>query len=103
MEQNSVDVLTLPYDQGERLDKDLQVKQWRPVPQIFQIVADAFGHFLKQLGFATHAVYLRQAGDPRAHFMTNHITADEFAVHLVVGHGMRTRSDHAHLSLDYIE
>src|SRR5690606_41009748 len=87
----------------DRLQHDLDVPQQRPVPDVMQVVFDAFLHFLQGIGFTPPAVDLRPAGDTWLDLVAQHVALDLFPVELVVGHRMGSRPHDRHAALQHIE
>ena len=81
----------------------MNVKANRPVAQIVKIVVDTVLHFVQRNGLATVAVDLCPTGYAGADFVAHHITFDEFAVKLVVGHRVGTRTNDAHAPLQHVD
>src|ERR1700678_4112074 len=91
---------------GDSQHHDSQVKPDRPVLDINQVASDPVFYLLDCLGFATPAVYLSPACDPRLEPVTEGIVCDHVGEQLVRRFGvgrMWARPDEGHVALHDIK
>src|SRR6185503_13290269 len=87
----------------ERAHDDVKVEAQRPVAQIVEVEIDARLHLVQRFGFAAVPVYLRPARDSGLHLVAQHVSLDELAIELVMRDGVRSWTDDAHATLEYVE
>ncbi len=71
--------------------------------EVLEIEPYPLAHLVQGLGCTAEAVDLRQPRDAGANLVANHVATDELAIQLVVGHGVRARTDQAHPALQDID
>ena len=67
------------------------------------VALDASFHLFKRIRLATITVDLRQSGDARTHFVTQHVAVDLTSVLFVMSICMWSRSDERHGAVEDIE
>src|SRR6185295_3199975 len=95
--------ILFPQHHGHGLEDDLQVERERPAAQVGEVALDAPLHLLDRVGLAAKAAHLREAGDAGPHLVADHVAADQLAIELVMGDGVRPRADHAHAPLQHVD
>src|SRR5579864_8022457 len=93
----------LPCEHPDRLEDDLQIEPWRPMAQIFQVIAHALAHLLDRFRLAPQSIDLRKTGNAVSHLVADHVATDQLAVLLVMSDRMRARTHHAHFSFEYVQ
>src|ERR1700733_6441737 len=86
-----------------RQHQDFQVQGRGPASQVVQIMSDPGLHLFQLRGLAACAIDLGQAGDAGPHLVADHVALDELAVLLVMGHGVRPRSEQTHAALQHVD
>src|SRR5690242_5851806 len=80
-----------------------QVEPEAPVLDVPKVTIDPLFHQLELGGLSAEAVDLRPTGQARLHMLTKGVVGDEFGVPVVMGNGMRPRTDQRHVSSQHID
>src|ERR1700677_4887853 len=79
------------------------IESERPVAQVVQVVLDAQTHLLNGIRFPTKSMNLGPTGYAWTNLVPDHVAADQLAVLLVVGNGVRTRAHETHSAFEHVE
>src|SRR5260370_27383883 len=73
------------------------------MPEVIEVVIHPCLHLFQLRRLTSATVDLREAGDAGQYFVSHHVALDEFAIFLVMRHGVGTGAHQAHTALKDID
>src|SRR4029079_4751833 len=94
--------IAAPEELEDRVNEDAQVEPEAPILDVPKVAIDPLLHQLETGGFSAETIDLSPAGQAGLHVLPECVIGDELGVPVIVGYGMRSRTNDRHIAAQHV-